>query len=179
MTTRTKAIVSRLAVRSFILSLLALMPPTVAPAQTLRPARSLVSVPWSGILSTDVEDISVTGVIQIQVDATLTRKTIFTKVSTTITQTTGIGLTSGQAFVGVGTSLSTCSIPVGSRNSDRFPLELISEQQLTPSGSVSALYLGVRSVPLSLIPEITFREDGGPDLVRIRIGNSQLRSPVR
>src|SRR5262245_37291708 len=106
-------VVARLAV----MSLAVLQSGPWAAAEPAAPSTTVV-VPFSGIVHTDIEDISVSGALHIQADVTLTPTTVFARIHTNISATKGIGNTSGQAFVGVSVPLKMCFIPAGRRDSD-------------------------------------------------------------
>jgi len=101
-----------------------------------------------------------TGILQIVTQVTFTSQTIFARVHTNISSTTGVGTTSGQKFVGVGALLNTCGLPTGPRSSARVPLELTPQFRLIPVGPFSPAYQNVREGSLPLILQLTFQSDG-------------------
>lgn len=113
--------------------------------------------------------------MRIQVESTFRRRNVFTKIRTSISQTAGVGVTSGQTLLGVGVSLNTCSIPASSRSGGRFPLEFISQHELVPTDPILPLYQRVRRGPLPLIYEITLGGDGRLAGVQVRIGATRFR----
>jgi hypothetical protein len=165
------------AVHALIVALFTFAPPATGPAiaQVLPPVTSVMTVPWSGTLVTDLEEISVSGVMRIQVESRFTRRNVFTKIRTSISQTVGVGVTSGQTLVGVGVSLNTCSIPTNSRSAGRFPLEFISQHELVPTDPIFPMYQRVRRGPLPLIYEITLGGDGRLAGAVVRIGATRFR----
>jgi hypothetical protein len=164
--------------RALIVALLALAPPVTAPVQSqaLSPTTSVMTVPFSGTLVTGLEEISVSGVMRIQVESRLARRTMFSKIRTSISQTVGLGATSQQAFVGVGTSLNTCSIPASSRSDGRFPLEFVSQHRLVAREPVTAVYQHQREGPLPLIYEISLDGEGHLAGASVRVGVARVRA---
>jgi len=135
-----------------------------------------MTVPFSGTLVTETESISVSGIMHIQVESRLARRTLFSKVRTSISQTIGLGATSQQAFVGVGASLNTCSIPVNSPSASRFPLEFVSQHRLVARDPVTEIYQRQREGPLPLIYEIALDGEGHLAGASVRVGVTRFRT---
>jgi len=140
---------------------------------------SHVTVPWSGVLNSDVEDIFVTGSIDIDVESISVRGTLFTKLRSSISTTSGFGLTSRQDFVGTGGVMNTCSLPASSPGVGRFPVEVVSEQRLLVSGPVTSPYETVREAPLPVIYQVTLSGDGRLLGAQVRMGRTRFRTPGR
>jgi hypothetical protein len=153
----------------------ALMVP--AAAQDLQPVTSTMTVPWSGILTTDLENVAVSGTISFEATSIFTRKTVFTKIEAKISRAVGVGLTSGQTFVAMDAAVHTCSIPGRLRNSNSndLPYEFMSEHRLLPSGTITSFYQQVREGSLALISEFTFQADGSLAAAVVRIGSTRFR----
>src|SRR5262249_21657988 len=109
-------------------------------AQFSPPVVTLKSISFDGTLKTDLEDISVAGILHLRSDVTLTATTVYARVDSNISQTTGIGLTSGQRFVGVGVQLQMCKIPAGRRGSLPVSIDITSQYMLVPTGPPSPFY---------------------------------------
>jgi hypothetical protein len=126
-----------------------------------------------------VEDIFVTGSIDIQVESVSVGGTLFTKLRSSISKTVGLGMTSRQDFAGTGTVMSTCSLPASSAAIGRFPVEVISEQRLLVTGPVSPSYQGLPQAPLPVIYEVTLSGDGRVLGAQVRLGKTRFREPRR
>jgi len=118
----------------------------------------------------------VAGILQIVAQVTFTSQTVFARVHTNISSTTGVGTKSGQKFVGVGVSLQTCGLPTGPRSSARVLLELTNQFRLIPLGPFSPAYQNVREGSLPLILELTFRSDGPLVDAIVSLGKSRFAS---
>jgi hypothetical protein len=148
--------------------------PVRAATEASPPVTTTLSIPFSGTLSTDIEDISVIGILQIVTQVTFTSQTIFARVITNISSTTGVGTKSGQKFVGVGASLQTCGLPTGPRSSAHVPLELTNQFRLIPLGPFSPAYQNVQQGSLLLILQLTFRSDGPLVDAIVSLGKSRF-----
>ena len=125
------------------------------------PVVTVKSILFSGTLKTDLEDISVAGTLHLRSEVTLTATTVFARVDSNISQTTGIGLKSGQAFVGVSVPLQMCKIPAGPRGSLPVSVDINSQFRLIPTGPPSPFYVrGAPQQPLLLIIHASFLSDG-------------------
>ena len=159
-----------------VVSIALLRSTPLAAAEPAAPPSTVV-IPFSGIVHTDVEDISVSGTLHIQADVTLTPTTLFTRVHSNISATKGVGSTSGQAFVGVSVPLTMCFIPAGRRDSNAITLELTSQYQLIPTGPLSSFYArGGRQAPLLLLVQIRFQGDGTITGANAVVSSSRLAS---
>ena len=139
------------------------------------PVTTTMSMPFSDTLATDKEDISVSGLLHIEAYVTLTPTTIFGKVHTNISDTTGIGMTSGQMFLGVGASSQHCALPAGLRSSSSpTSLQLTPQYRLSPSAPLSPLYEQFQEGSLPLILQLTFRRDGTLVGVSVVVGTSRF-----
>ena len=165
------------ACRSLTLTFLVLGPPVTAPAhsEVVPKVTSHFTIPWSGVLSSDVEDIFLTGSLDIQVESVSVHGTLFTKLRSSISDTTGFGMTSRQEFIGVGGGMSTCSLPASSRAIGRFPVEVSSQQRLLVKGAVVSQYEASRQAPLPLVFELTLSGDGRPLGAQVRMGKTRFR----
>jgi len=157
---------------------------TVAPFSATRataapPVTTTMAIPFSGILGTDIEGISVSGTLHIQTHVALTPDFLVATVHTNISNATGIGTTSGQQFVAVGASLQTCGLPVAlGANAD--PLQLTLQFRLSPLPPLSSQYQHVREGALLLILQLTFRDDGTVSGATSAVGTSRFSAiPAR
>lgn len=140
---------------------------------------TVLSIPFSGALRTDMEDVSVSGVIQLQTHVTLTRTTLFARVVTSLSQTTGTGITSGQTFVAVGGPQQMCKVPAGTRGSGPVALEINPTYRLIPTGPSSPFY--VRGAPERSLPleaKVTFSSDGTLLSATVVVGENPAGSDV-
>src|SRR5262245_3570383 len=94
-----------LAALAFIAILLVSPGENATAAQAFGPVTTNVSIPFSGTMKTDIEDISITGTLHLRTEAILTQTTVFAEVESNVSATTGVGVTSGQTFVAVGAAL--------------------------------------------------------------------------
>ncbi len=134
---------------------------TTVAAQFSQPIVTARSLPFSGTLKTPLEDIGISGTLHIETHVTLTKTAVFAEVNSTISQTTGVGATSGQSFVGVPIPLQMCKIPAGSRTSSDIGLDLTPQFRLIPAGPPTPFYQrGVPETQLPLILHVKFNGDG-------------------
>jgi hypothetical protein len=165
---------------AIIFAALAILNGSVRAATVPSSPITTMSIPFSGVLSTNIEDISVTGILNIVVQVTFTSTTVFAKVHTNISNTTGTGLTSGQQFVGVGASLQTCGLPAGPRGANTDLLELTPQYGLLPLPPLASLYANVREGSLPLLLQLTFQGDGTVSGISAVVGSSRFSStPAR
>lgn len=138
-----------------------------------------MAIPFSGILGTDIEDISVSGTLHIETHAALTPEFLVATVHTNISNATGVGTTSGQQFVAVGASLQTRGRPVG-LGVNAEPLQLTLQFGLLPVPPLSPEYQHVREGALLLILQLTFRDDGTVSGASSAVGTSRFSAtPAR
>jgi hypothetical protein len=165
-------------ITALIVVVVVLVPLRVGPMAALfsTPVTTTVSIPFSGILATNLEDISITGILHLTAHVTLTRTSVFAEVNSNISNTTGVGTKSGQSFVGVGAELQMCAIPAGPRSSSPVPLQLTAQFRLLPSGQRIPLYQNVREGSLLLILQLAFRADGTLVEASVLVGNSRFTS---
>ena len=166
--------------RSLPLTFLILAGPAAPPvlSQAMPEISSRITVPWAGVLTSDVEDIFVTGSVDIQVESVSVRGALFTKLRSNISGTVGLGMKSRQDFVGVGGVMNTCSLPASSHAIGRFPVEIVSQQRLLVTGPVSPDYQQLRQAPLPVIYEITLSGDGRVLGAQVRMGKTRFRDPA-
>jgi len=155
-----------------------LVPLSVGPmaARSSTPVTTTLSIPFSGILATNLEDISITGILHLTAHVTLTRTSVFAEVHSNISHTTGVGTKSGQRFLGVSAALQMCAIPVGPRSGSPDPLQLTAQFGLVPSGQLIPLYQNVREGSLPLLLQVAFGADGTLVEVSVLVGNSRFTS---
>jgi hypothetical protein len=160
---------------------LALLMTLWAPLSTaaqVSPPVSIKSIPFSGMLKTDLEEISVAGTLHLRSEVTLTSTTVFAKIDSNISQTTGVGTKSGQRFVGVGAPLNTCKIPAGPRRSAPVSLDVTSPYLLVPTGPLTPFYArGAQPRSLVLVIHATFLSDGSLLDASSVVGNRPSRVP--
>jgi len=132
-------------------------------------------------LRTDVEDISITGTLRLRTEAILTQTTVFAEVESNLSNTSGVGVTSGQAFVGVAAALQMCHVPVGRRSSAPVSLDVTSQFRLVPTGPPSPLYpRGAPTRSLLLLIHTSFSGDGNLVGASAEVGDTRTNlSPAQ
>ena len=158
--------------------LMTLWAPSSTAAQFSPPDVSIKSIPFSGTLKTDLEEISVAGTLHLRSEVTLTSTTVFAKIDSNISQTTGVGAKSGQRFVGVGAPLKTCKIPAGPRRSAPVSLDFTSPYLLVPTGPLTPFYArGAPPRSLVLVIHAAFLSDGSLLDASSVVSNRPVRVP--
>src|SRR5262245_54542297 len=159
--------------------IMTLLVPSGTSAAVSAPVVTVTSILFSGTLKTDLEDISVAGTLHLRSEVTLTATTVFARVDSNISQTTGLGLKSGQAFVGVSVPLQMCKIPAGLRGSLPISVDINSQFRLVPTGPPSPFYVrGAPQKPLLLIIHASFLSDGSLLGASALVSNSPIPAQV-
>ena len=158
--------------------IMTLWAPSGTAAQFSPLGRSFKSIPFSGTVKTDLEEISVAGILHLRSEVTLTANTVFAKIDSNISQTTGVGAKSGQRFVGASAPLKMCKIPVGPRRSAPVSLDVTSQYLLVPIGPLTPFYArGAPPRSLLLVIHATFLSDGSLLDASSVVGNSPAHIP--
>jgi hypothetical protein len=151
----------------------AVVPISATRATASPPVTTTMALPFSGILGTDIEGISVSGTLHIETQVALTPEFLVATVHTNISNATGVGTTSGQRFVAVGASLQTCGLPVG-LGANAEPVQLTLQFRLSALPPLSPEYQRVREGSLLLILQLTFRNDGTVSGATSAVGRSRF-----
>ena len=138
------------------------------------PVTTTLSIPISGTLSTDIEDISITGVLNIVTESTFAANSVFARVHTNVLNTSGIGLRTGQRFIAVGASLQTCGLPTTPNSAGRLFVDLTPQFRLVPLAPLAPAYKAIREGSLPLVLQVTFQSDGRLVDATVNVGRSRF-----